>query len=174
MSKTQKDVRIMGKDGYKNYKKTHPGTKLTYQQYYDIIIDYTENIVNECLSTGRPYKIPFGIGPLYIVKYKPRQKQKETSVGLMPRKSIDWPTTKKMWELYPEWKEQTPKKVIYHLNSHSDGYSTRWCWNYESSYILARKSWKLDSSRYAARKLAEYVKSEDFPYIDLFRDTTTF
>lgn len=66
---------------------------------------------------------------------------------MRPTLKIDWHKTK------------TENKVIYHLNTVTDGMSYYWCWSPKDTYIKASHIWKYDMARVHSRQLVKYLKN---------------
>ena len=147
MPRPNRDYRSASKEQYESFVKNYPEIKITYSLYKEIITKWNASLAQHILDTGNKVKIPFGIGPLTITKYKPRLKFKEIDGVRYPNRAIDWAATKK------------EGKTIYHLNTNTDGMKYYWCWFPAQSYIKCSHIWKFEMARTHSRQLAKYLKN---------------
>lgn len=142
-----RDYRSASKEQYNKFKELNPDVDISYNTYRDIIVKWNNALAQYILDTGDKIKLPFGIGPLTISKYKPKLKFKEIDGKKYPNRAIDWFNSKK------------EGKIIYHLNSTTDGVKYHWCWFPAQSYIKASFIWKFEMARVHSRQLAKYLKN---------------
>lgn len=149
------------KDFYKYYKNNNSlENTLSIQDFRKITYDFNTYVMKQVLS-GHEVTLPSRTGRLLIQgsKYKIRKDENGNIKGLR----IDWATTKKMWEQYPEKKEK--KELFYFFNEHSEGinYSFKW---FKSGVLLTNKYfYTFIPSRHNKRVLAQLVKSGTVEYI---------
>lgn len=94
------------------------------------------------------FKMPFGLGLIQIVKYKPKKLSQESL-------SVDYQASKEY------------DKRIYHLNEHSDGYKFRLYWSKIPRTFPDRYKYQLGLVRQNKRKLAQLIfNKHDYIHID--------
>ena len=84
--------------------------ELNYARYKRIIDEFNKVVKEEILERSQTFKMPYGLGVICIVKYKPKG---YTDKSL----SVDYKSSKE------------EGKRIYHLNEHSNGYKYRLYWS---------------------------------------------
>lgn len=89
---------IKGSDGYKEYKRRFPKTKLTKNQYNSLLGVYFKN-VREFLLEGGDYKIPRKLGIFKIIKVKDDLRSLK----------IDFKATRELWEEDEESRKEKRK-----------------------------------------------------------------
>lgn len=149
-------------DMYKTYKKNskNPVTK---EQYNKIIGRFNSEVANLILAEAFEFRMPYRLGYLRI---------KKTTVKLILDRDgklkknylrVDWASTKKMWEDNPKAREE--KKLIYHLNKHTDGYYFRWYWDKSATNVSNISVYKIIPARKHLRAIAQLVNTkEDLDY----------
>lgn len=154
------DYRSDSKAAYEDFKKLFPKTETTRQQYSCIIRSFNTAIAEHVLETGSRIRLPFGLGDISITKYKPRKHKTFTDRGsrqvTIINLPIDWQKTRKAG------------KLIYHLNSHTDGYRFRWKWFSSTALFESARLFSFRPNRSQSRKLALYLKS-DPKYAQIYR-----
>ena len=134
------------RDSYKQYIKTND--KIDYYTYRDVLKQFSEIIIQKLLYKSECIKLPYGLGYICIVKYKPKRLDKHSL-------SIDY----KLTEEYG--------KTIYHLNEHSEGYKYRLFWSKVPKTFPERYKYQLQLVRKNKRLLAQLIfKNQDYINID--------
>lgn len=116
-------------------------SKYKYEKYKEILELYFYEVSKAMIYDHLWYRIPYGGGTIFIIKYKPRV-----------RKSMD----------YQHWK--TTGEIRPHLNKHSNGYQFKFKWKKGySTYYPNLKLYKFIVNRgndyiIGARGLAKYIK----------------
>lgn len=156
MSKPQRSYRTGSKDTYNKFCELHPDIKITYKDYKGIILDYNNSILRHILDTGDTINLPWGIGPISIIKYK-RKIEKIISEDGQERYNynINWPETRKAG------------KYIYHFNLHTGGFNYTWFWSPAMSRIKFPHTWRLEIWREMKRELPKRLKEPGFK--DIYR-----
>ncbi len=96
-------------DIYQQWSK-ETGLEVPYMRFKRILDKFNENVKDSLLNASEVFKMPYGLGYICVVKYKPKT---YTDKSL----SVDYKTSKE------------EGKRIYHLNEHSDGYKYRFYWS---------------------------------------------
>lgn len=134
-------------DFYSQYTKDR-GDKIDYKMYRAVLTDYYTIILNELLNGAEELKMPFRLGTVKIIKYKPKT---YTGKSL----SVDFKASKELGY------------TVYHLNEHSNGYKYRLFWHKECANNKNIYKYTLNLVRAAKRKLAQLIKNNitDYPEI---------
>lgn len=134
-------------DMYKQYKKDY-GDDVDYKQFKDILDKFNEQILNCLLQSSGGFKMPFGLGYVQIVKYKPK--------SMTPKSlSVDFKSSAEYG------------KTIYHLNEHSDGYKYRLYWSKVPQTFPDRYRYQLSLVRQNKRQLAQLIfNNNDYINVD--------
>lgn len=134
-------------DMYKQYKKDY-GDDVDYKQFKDILDKFNEQILNCLLQSSGGFKMPFGLGYVQIVKYKPK--------SMAPKSlSVDFKSSAEYG------------KIIYHLNEHSDGYKYRLYWSKVPQTFPDRYRYQLSLVRQNKRQLAQLIfNNHDYINVD--------
>lgn len=116
---------------------------------YKRVLDEMCNVILECVLEGSGgFKMPYGLGLIQIVKYRPKNfDSKSLSVDYKASKEYD--------------------KKIYHLNEHSDGYKYRLYWSKIPRTFPDRYKYQVALVRKNKRKLAQLIfNKHDYINID--------
>lgn len=134
-------------DMYKQYRKDY-GDDVDYRQFKDILDRFNEEILSCLLQSSEGFKMPFGLGYVQIVKYKPK--------SMTPKSlSIDFKSTAEYG------------KTIYHLNEHSNGYKYRLYWSKIPQTFPDRYRYQLQLVRQNKRQLAQLIfNNHDYINVD--------
>lgn len=158
MSRPLRSFRTGSKEAYNIYKETYPDSKITYQEYKEILTYYNTSILEHILETGEIVYLPWGIGGVSITKFKSKIRKKTISEGHeVYTYNIDWQETKKQG------------KYVYHLNLHTGGYRYKWYWSPKGSRIKFSKIWNLVIWRTMKRELPRRLKIPNSKYQNLYR-----
>lgn len=134
-------------DIYKSYVKKY-NNDLLYSRFRKILEVFNNELLNSIFEDSDIVKLPYGLGRVGIVKYKPKT--------LTPKSlSVDYKSTKEYG------------KKIYHLNEHSDGYKYRLYWSKIPQTFPDRYKYQLSLVRANKRHLAQLIfKKHDYINID--------
>lgn len=135
--------RLTVRDIYKtyDYPKDSP-YYMTYREYKDIMDSFCILLVKYLVNTGDKYKIPGGMGTLFIRRNK-------QIIDENTYRRVDFGATRKLG------------KNIYHYNQHSNGYYARFKWDKTRAYIVNKHTFKFNATRWAKRYLAQQIKKEN-------------
>ena len=127
--------------------KTMP-VDVPYALYNRILSQMCTTILEHVLNASEGFKMPFGLGFIQIVKYRPKQFNSDSL-------SVDYKASKEY------------DKKIYHLNEHSDGYKFRLYWSKLPRTCPDRYKYQLCLVRQNKRKLAQLIfNKNDYINID--------
>lgn len=162
------------KEHFAEFKKLYPKEA----EYFKNIRSFSQALsaLNEemwmyMLESGEPMRLPRGLGHITVYKFKiPTYKMRNGVKQLnLP---IDWQKTRQLWDSDPVAKEN--KKVVYHFNHHSDGYSYRWGWRKKKAFLHNKEIWNMDMYRVPSRTLVKKIKDPERGtfYQSLYTNTT--
>ena len=123
-SKTCKSLQVNSctlKSAYKSYDDFYD---VGYKKYRAVCEDFNKKIIEDILMKAKEFKMPYRLGTLRIKKKKMNYSKKN-------KLKINWVETNKH------------KKVIYHLNDHTDGFNYRWFWSKISTKYFRYTTTKL-------------------------------
>ena len=121
---------------------------ISYFRFKRILDQFNKNILDLLLNASEGFKMPYRLGYICIVKYKPK-----TYTGKSLSK--DYKLSKELG------------KTIYHLNEHSDGYKYRLYWSKNENTIPDIYKYNLSFVRANKRKLAQLIfNKHDYINID--------
>ena len=134
-------------DMYNNWAR-ETESEVSYVRFKHISEAFNKLISDSILNASEGFKMPYGLGYVRIIKYKPKT---YTSKSL----SVDYKSSKE------------EGKTIYHLNEHSDGYKFRLYWSKLPQTFPDRYRYQLKLIRANKRKLAQLIfNHKDYINID--------
>lgn len=134
-------------DMYNNWAR-ETESEVSYVRFKRISEAFNKLISDSILNASEGFKMPYGLGYVRIIKYKPKT---YTSKSL----SVDYKSSKE------------EGKTIYHLNEHSDGYKFRLYWSKLPQTFPDRYRYQLKLIRANKRKLAQLIfNHKDYINID--------
>lgn len=128
------------KQAYDFYRKDCKDNKEKYvgrSQHWDICKKFNK-MLSEAILEGKHVKLPFGLGMIYIKKFKHAAKKFRFDYG--------------------EY-NKTGKKLV-HLNEHSDGFTGYWYWRKRDVRIAGVLAYSFKEVRANSRALAQIMKKE--------------
>ena len=134
-------------DMYYTYVKNN-GVEVSYARFKSILDAFNKTILDLLLERSEGFKMPYGLGYLRIVKYRPKKF-----------------TPEHLSKDYKSSKEEG--KIIYHLNEHSDGYKYRLYWSKVPQTFPDRYRYQIKLVRANKRHLAQLIfNHKDYINID--------
>ena len=152
------------RDAYMYYKDTSD-TPIDYNIFTSICKDFYKELAKMLIFNTFEFRIPYRLGRLRIRKYKPKLKINPDGSLDKSKLFVDFGSTNKLWLENEEAKKN--KKLVYHLNDHSNGYQHRWFWEKRTTNIPNHSAYCFLPSRLNKRTLAKALKDEDTD-IDFF------
>jgi hypothetical protein len=119
-----------------------------YKKYRSICENFNKLIIDEILLKAKEFKMPHRLGSLRILK-----KEMNYSAGKNKLK-INWQETNKH------------KKVVYHLNDHTDGFNYRWFWSKKNAIVKNKTIYSFQATRTNKRRLASLLKGKKVDYYE--------
>lgn len=134
-------------DMYYNYTKKY-GENIDYLHFKRILEEFNNIILHELQDASQGFKMPYALGYLQIVKYKPKHLDSKSL-------SQDYEASKQYG------------KRIYHLNEHSNGYKYRLYWSKCDNHNSMLYKYNISFVRDAKRRLAQLIfNNNDYINID--------
>ena len=130
------------------YKEYDDFYNVGYKKYRGICEEFNKLVIDDILLKAKEFKIPYRLGSLRILK-----KEMNYSVGKNKLK-IDWKETNKH------------KKVVYHLNDHTDGFNYRWLWSKKNAIVKNKSVYSFQATRTNKRRLAGLLKNKKVDYFE--------
>lgn len=135
------------RDMYAQYHKDNKND-VSYNTFKIILNEFNSELKNCLLESSEGFKMPFGLGYVQIVKYKPKSYTKKSL-------SIDYKSSAQYG------------KIIYHLNEHSNGYKYRLYWSKIPQTFPDRYKYQLQLVRQNKRHLAQLIfNHKDYINVD--------
>lgn len=135
------------RDMYAQYHKDNKND-VSYNTFKTILNEFNSELKNCLLESSEGFKMPFGLGYVQIVKYKPKSYTKKSL-------SIDYKSSAQCG------------KIIYHLNEHSNGYKYRLYWSKIPQTFPDRYKYQLQLVRQNKRHLAQLIfNHKDYINVD--------
>lgn len=167
------NTNVKTKDFYKHYKEKvkEPLPALLFSQ---IIQDVNKNCIFKLALTGEEFRLPYGLGVLYIAKRKiPILLNDDGTVNTRNLKP-DWKKTKSLWEKrFPgvpaeEVVKIKDKPIVYYLNEHSSKYRMVYNWDRRTSNVKNQSYFLFKVVRTLKAEVARYfVESGNTNYYEL-------
>lgn len=127
--------------------------------FNSVLSDFNNEMLKMVLYDGLDFNFQYRLGFVRIKKFDNSLKlnqEGEIANKLKP----DWGKTLARWkELYPDvfpehYKLISDKPVIFHLNSHTDGWVFRWYWDKITSNVINQSAYKFEPIRQIKREAA--------------------
>jgi hypothetical protein len=155
MSNRKIDYSTAQKETYLRFCSLNPEIHISFAEYKQIIKAFGMAFRDYLLNTGDRAKLPWGLGSYAVSKKKTKPTVVYNGVEHI-NLAVDFHKTKLLG------------KVVYHLNTHTDGYKCKWFWFEQDSRFPDSDIFKFAPERNISRKLAEYLKNPDKRYIDIY------
>lgn len=124
--KVRRSPDITMKEQYEYYKEKLGEKALPKNIWSAVYKDLMRGIVDKLIFNNLQWRLPYGLGDIYIMKRKIKLKLDENGNLITKRLMKDWGNTLRMWRAEPETRKQ--KKYLYHVNKHTNGYRMRIFW----------------------------------------------
>jgi len=134
-----------------------------------IVEEFNTISLRSCIYDGREFNLPYRLGGIRIRKRSKSLKFKEDGSVDTEHISVDWKKTKLMWmKKYPD---KTPeeisaipvieKRLIYHLNEHTNKHSFKFYWDKITSIIPNKTYYRVRIIRELNREVAKAIFHND-------------
>ena len=139
---------------------------IDHQTFSNILKDFNLELARMILEENLEFRMPSNLGTIRIRKYKKKIRFNED--GSIDERSltIDWGATKRYWaQEYPgltpiELKKIKGKRLLYHMNEHTENYICKLFWNKMGCMIINRQVYSLIFTRTNKRRLAALIKND--------------
>ncbi len=155
--RVRKEYRSASKEAYKRFCIEHPGVRISYSKFSEIIYEFSYRFRDHLLETGEQHKLPHGMGILGIQKRMTRRLNKANKIML----PVDWAASRKHGHR------------VYNFNHHTEGYRFKWLWINKVARFKFASLWNFKPLRVTSRKLAEYLNKPDSSYQHIYRERST-
>lgn len=161
------------RDLYREYKK-NAKNPIDYKVYSWILNEYNDRIMKYIIMKNMSYKMPYRLGEIRGQRVK-NKVIATRSDGIVDKRGLppDWNASINYWKkIYPdktleEIKAIPDKKVIRHLNMHTDGYRCRFFWDKMLSNVKNQYYYIFKASRTNKNRMSSFVKdNETVPYYE--------
>ena len=134
--------------------------------FHSVIKKFNREMVKLILYKSKEFKFPYRLGSLRILKVKARPLKYDENGNIVKQKlNVNWKARKELWQRNAKAKEE--KKLVLHLNEHTNEYRYRFYWNKRTAKFKNKESYKFTPSRENKRWLASILKDETLK-IDYF------
>ena len=157
------------KDIYKAFCIANPNLQVDYATYDAITTAFNEFLMKDMIYNAVDVYFPFNLGTLGIRKYDCTPRVNSIGAVVMSQTPVDYKATKELWTRNEEAREK--KKLVRHLNEHTDGYRYRFFWDKTTNNLKGKSLYQFVALRKFSRLLSTELKGE-FTSIDFFLDKT--
>lgn len=157
-------------DIYKYYKKNNPNNYLDKQTVRKLYKEMFTHIVKLIVLDNFQFRMPCNLGDLRIKKKEVQPRLNEDGELDTRHLSIDWKTTKQLWEKKYKGKtaeeiSQIPNKpLVRELNDHTDGYRYVWYWERLTSNVPNQSAYNIDMTRTNDQILSRASKTNNLNF----------
>lgn len=150
-------IDIKSQEQYDYYVKT-TGNPLHISKriYTEIREKFFKKIMEKVITEAYEYRFPYKMGYLLPIKYKKKIHYADNGLIKPGSFSIDYGATLKLWEENPEAAKN--KKVLVHLNEHSNGFTPALWWDRRSTIVTNLRYYSFKPTRDINRTIAKVFK----------------
>ena len=173
----KRDFKVTGGlwDAYKFYKLKYPKSVIDRSTYVSICQLFNKRISDKIIRESTEYRLPFKLGFLRIKSFKAAIKIKNNKI-VSTRNYVNWAKTLELWERLYNTRDRSilrtipDKKLVYHLNEHTNGYSMKWLWDRRGCNIINNRTYIFtpvkggitkEGYHYGRKGLAAWIVNED-------------
>lgn len=159
-------------DIFKYYKDINVNTVSNQSLFTSILKYYFNKVMIDVIENNQELKLAGRLGYIRIRSINVIPKFDDNGKLLRNSIPIDWKATFNYWEeIYPdktaeEIKSIPNKKLIYHLNEHTDGRLLGWYWDKITCNVKNQTYYKLKISRKWCRYLTNTAKKLNIKYYE--------
>jgi hypothetical protein len=139
---------------------------IDYKKFSCVIKEFNQELSRLVIDEAIEFKLPCRLGFVRIKKYKKSPHINEDGTVDKKGLSIDWPSSKKLWEreysgrTKEELKNTHNKPLVYYLNEHTDGYGFLLYWNKKGSTATNRSLYSMVFTFSNNRHLAQVLQGD--------------
>lgn len=156
------NTRTASKKSYELFCEKYKNIDISYDEYKKILYYYNSLIAEHLIITGEEIKLPYGIGAIKIVKYRPKKNRLTKEGKERISYPIDFKLTKELG------------KTVYFLNHHTEGYRFYYLWRPNKAKLKCAIIWKLEMVRIHKRALVKVLKKPEFNFKDIYTQYSKF
>lgn len=126
--------------------------------------EFNTKALDGVIYDGTDLNLGARLGSIRIRKFNNKPKLNEDG-ELANKFSVNWPATHIRWkELYPDKTDEEilamkGKRVVYHLNEHTDGWVMKWHWDKITCNVPNQSAYRFEPNRTIKREAANAWKS---------------
>ena len=157
-----------------NFYKEKIKDPLPYLEFSQIIQEVNKNCIFKLALTGEEFRLPYGLGVLYVAKRKINIKLNDDGSIYLKNLKVDWKKTKELWEKkYPgipaeEITDIKDKPKVFYLNEHSNKYRMVYNWDRRTSNVKNQSLFLFRVVRTLKAEVAKYfMESGNTDYYEL-------
>lgn len=143
---------------YEFYKKKY-GADVSKSVHRSVCVEFNDFVVKQYLFNGIDFNMGFNLGSLGIRKKKLCAYFMENGKLRISHIPVDYKKTKELWKSNPQAKAE--KRLVRHLNKHTNGYKCFFFWDRYTSPLLNKNVYKFVATRTNMRELSAMLQSED-------------
>jgi len=128
--------------------------------YRKVLNDFNKAVVDLIVNEAYDFIIPCNLGSLKIIKFKNKFKFNSNGEMIKGKLYPNWKATNELWAKNPEAKAQ--KKLIYHVNEHSEGYQHKWCYDNYRNKSINKTAYNFIAVRSNKRRIPMALHDENF------------
>jgi hypothetical protein len=155
------DVNTGSRAMFKLFKEQHPQINIDSKKYKEVIESLNLYYLDHMLETGNVVVLPYGLGKMMIQKNKRRLRPTRDGKSTYMKAPINWKET------------QQQGKIVYYLNENTDGFTYRYLWFKNGSYISHNSIWCMVMTMQAKKMLKNRIDCEDKDYKNLYRELSS-
>jgi len=147
---------------------------LSYLDFSKVIQEVNKNCIYKLALTGEEFRLPYGLGVIYIAKRKINFKLNDDGTLNTRNLKVDWKKTKELWEKkYPGVDAEDIVKIpdkprVYYLNEHSNKYRMVFNWDRRTSNVKNQSLYLFRVVRTLKAEVAKYfIESGNTNYYEL-------
>lgn len=161
-------------EDFYNFYKEKVKNPLPCLEFSKVIQEVNKNCIFKLALTGEEFRIPYGLGVVYIAKRKINIKLNDDGTVNTRNLKPDWKKTKALWEKkYPgisaeEIIKIPDKPIVYYLNEHSNKYRMVYNWDRRTSNVKNQSYYVFRVVRTLKTEVAKYfIESGNTNYYEL-------
>lgn len=131
---------------------------LSSKEHSKVLNLFNKKVSSKILEDAFEFILPYRLGTLRIKKYKNKLKLDKDGQLMKHKLRPNWKATKELWEKNEDAKDI--KKIVYHLNEHTNGYNYKWHFSNHRSNCPNKSSYSFIPTRENKRTLAKLLLDE--------------
>ena len=128
------------------------------RKFTEILKEFNKELVKLLIFQAYDVTLPGHLGHMSILKYKPKISLNPDGTVNTNRLAVNQKATRELWERDKNAKAN--KKLVFHMNEHSDGYTYKWLWDTATCNVKNHSVYKFVPSRRNKRLLSSTVRNK--------------